>query len=86
MFDLIIQQARICDGTGKPSFVGTLGVTGCLARDVGDGHAPGLQRVIEHWGRGCPEECQEPGVLIQYMAAMTAARGTLHRVVAHLYL
>jgi N-acyl-D-aspartate/D-glutamate deacylase len=27
MFDLIIQQARICDGTGNPSFVGTLGVT-----------------------------------------------------------
>ena len=26
MFDLIIQQARICDGTGNPSFVGTLGV------------------------------------------------------------
>jgi N-acyl-D-aspartate/D-glutamate deacylase len=27
MFDLIIQHARICDGTGNPSFVGTLGVT-----------------------------------------------------------
>jgi N-acyl-D-amino-acid deacylase len=27
MFDLIIQQARICDGTGNPSFVGTLGAT-----------------------------------------------------------
>jgi N-acyl-D-amino-acid deacylase len=27
MFDLIIQPARICDGTGNPSFVGTLGVT-----------------------------------------------------------
>jgi N-acyl-D-amino-acid deacylase len=27
MFDLIIQQARICDGTRNPSFVGTLGVT-----------------------------------------------------------
>jgi N-acyl-D-aspartate/D-glutamate deacylase len=27
MFDLIIQQARICDGTGHPSFMGTLGVT-----------------------------------------------------------
>jgi N-acyl-D-aspartate/D-glutamate deacylase len=27
MFDLIIQHARICDGTGTPSFVGTLGVT-----------------------------------------------------------
>ena len=27
MFDLIIQQGRVCDGTGSPSFVGTLGVT-----------------------------------------------------------
>ena len=27
MFDLIIQHARICDGTGNPSFLGTLGVT-----------------------------------------------------------
>jgi N-acyl-D-aspartate/D-glutamate deacylase len=36
MFDLIIQQARICDGTGNPSFVGTLGVT--------DGHITYLGR------------------------------------------
>jgi N-acyl-D-aspartate/D-glutamate deacylase len=39
MFDLIIQQARICDGTGNPSFVGTLGVTDgritYLGRDTG---------------------------------------------------
>jgi hypothetical protein len=58
----------------------------CVAREVGDGQAPGLQRVIEHWeqGRGCPEGHQEPGVLIQDMAAMTAARGTHHLVVAHL--
>jgi hypothetical protein len=64
------------------------GVTVCVARDVGDGHAPGPQRVIEHWGQGrrCPEGCQEPGVLIQDMAAMTAARGTHHLVVAHPYL
>jgi N-acyl-D-amino-acid deacylase len=27
MFDLIIQQARLCDGTGNPGVVGTLGVT-----------------------------------------------------------
>ena len=61
------------------------GVTACAARDVGDGHTPGLQRVIEHWGRGRerPEGCQEPGVLLQDMAAMTAARGTPPLVVAH---
>jgi N-acyl-D-amino-acid deacylase len=27
MYDLVIQHARICDGTGKPSFTGTVGVT-----------------------------------------------------------
>ena len=27
MYDLVIQNARICDGTGKPSFIGTLGAT-----------------------------------------------------------
>jgi N-acyl-D-aspartate/D-glutamate deacylase len=27
MYDLVIQHARICDGTGTPSFIGTLGVT-----------------------------------------------------------
>jgi N-acyl-D-aspartate/D-glutamate deacylase len=36
MFDLVIQQARICDGTGNPSFVGSLGVT--------DGHITYLGR------------------------------------------
>jgi N-acyl-D-aspartate/D-glutamate deacylase len=39
MFDLIIQHARLCDGTGNPSFVGTLGVTDghitYLGRDMG---------------------------------------------------
>jgi N-acyl-D-aspartate/D-glutamate deacylase len=32
MFDLIIQHARICDGTGNPSFLGTLGVTEVVGR------------------------------------------------------
>jgi hypothetical protein len=38
-----------------------------MAREVVDGQAPGLQRVIEHsgQGQGCPEGSQEPGVLIQ---------------------
>ena len=39
MFDLIIQHARLCDGTGNPGFVGTLGVTDhritYLGRDTG---------------------------------------------------
>jgi N-acyl-D-aspartate/D-glutamate deacylase len=28
MLDLLIRNARICDGTGAPSFVGSLGVEG----------------------------------------------------------
>ncbi|GIX49307.1 MAG: amidohydrolase [Candidatus Tectimicrobiota bacterium] len=28
MLDLVIEEARICDGTGRPSFIGTLGVRG----------------------------------------------------------
>ena len=39
MFDLIIQHARLCDGTGTPCFLGTLGVTDghitYLGRDTG---------------------------------------------------
>ena len=39
MFDLLIQHARLCDGTGAPSFVGTLGVTDhritYIGRDTG---------------------------------------------------
>src|SRR6266446_8133802 len=27
MFDLVIDNARICDGTGRPSFIGSLGVS-----------------------------------------------------------
>ena len=27
MFDLVIDNARICDGTGQPSFIGSLGVS-----------------------------------------------------------
>ena len=34
MMDLVIENARICDGTGAPSFMGTLGVEGGrLTRD-----------------------------------------------------
>ena len=27
MYDLVIQNARMCDGTGKPRCIGKLGVT-----------------------------------------------------------
>ncbi|MFC1858407.1 amidohydrolase, partial [Thermodesulfobacteriota bacterium] len=35
MFDLLIQNARICDGTGKPGYSGTLGVVGDRIAYVG---------------------------------------------------
>ena len=31
MFDLVIQNARICDGTGRPSFLGSSGRHGTAA-------------------------------------------------------
>jgi N-acyl-D-amino-acid deacylase len=35
MFDLIIRNGRIVDGTGQPAFVGDLGIAGCKIRAVG---------------------------------------------------
>jgi N-acyl-D-aspartate/D-glutamate deacylase len=36
MFDLLIQNAQICDGTGRPSFLGTVGVEGGRITYIGD--------------------------------------------------
>jgi N-acyl-D-amino-acid deacylase len=36
MFDLLIQNARICDGTGRPSFSGTVGVEGGRIAYIGN--------------------------------------------------
>ncbi|MBM3226988.1 MAG: amidohydrolase family protein, partial [Candidatus Tectomicrobia bacterium] len=47
MFDLIIQQARICDGTGHPSFVGTLGVTDGRITYLGRETGLAAQRTID---------------------------------------
>ena len=35
MLDLLIKNARICDGTDAPSFMGDLGVQDGLIRTVG---------------------------------------------------
>jgi N-acyl-D-aspartate/D-glutamate deacylase len=46
MFDLLIQNARICDGTGKTSWIGTLGVEGDRITYVGQESGQAAQRRI----------------------------------------
>ena len=36
MFDLAIQNARICDGTGSPSYTGSLGVKEDVKELIGE--------------------------------------------------
>ena len=47
MFDLLIQNARICDGTGTPSFMGTLGVKDGMITHVGGETGQAAQRTID---------------------------------------
>jgi N-acyl-D-aspartate/D-glutamate deacylase len=47
MYDLVIQNARICDGTGKPSFIGTLGVTDGQVTYLGRETGLSAQRTID---------------------------------------
>ncbi len=47
MMDLVIENARICDGTGAPSFMGTLGVEGGVIRYVGPRDGQIAERVID---------------------------------------
>ena len=47
MLDLLIRNARICDGTGAPSFMGDLGVRNGLIRSVGRGNGQTAERVID---------------------------------------
>ena len=35
MLDLVIENARICDGTGRPSTMGTLGASGGVISYLG---------------------------------------------------
>jgi N-acyl-D-aspartate/D-glutamate deacylase len=47
MFDLVIQNARICDGTGTPSFMGTLGVKDGMIAYVGREAGQAAQRTVD---------------------------------------
>lgn len=50
MFDLVIQNARICDGTGQPGFIGTLGVNDGLITHVGQETGLAAARTIDAEG------------------------------------
>ena len=50
MLDLLIRNARICDGTGAPSFMGDLGVQGGRIRSVGRGNGQTAERVLDAEG------------------------------------
>ena len=47
MDDLVIQQARICDGTGTASFIGTLGVTEGRITYLGPDTGRAAKRIIK---------------------------------------
>ena len=50
MLDLLIKNARICDGTGAPSFMGDLGVKDGVIRSVGPASGQTAARVIDAGG------------------------------------
>ena len=50
MLDLLIRNARICDGTGAPSFMGELGVKDGVIRSVGPKNGQTAARVIDAAG------------------------------------
>ena len=47
MLNLLIRNARICDGTGAPSFTGDLGVKDGIIRSVGTASGQTAERVID---------------------------------------
>jgi N-acyl-D-aspartate/D-glutamate deacylase len=47
MLDLVIRNARICDGTGAPAFMGDLGVEGGRIRYVGRSAGQTADRIID---------------------------------------
>lgn len=47
MLDLLIKNARICDGTGAPSVMGALGVEDGLIRSVGPANGQAAKRVLD---------------------------------------
>jgi len=47
VLDLLIKNARICDGTGAPSFMGALGVKDGLIRQLGPANGQTAERVLD---------------------------------------
>ena len=47
MFDLIIHNARMCDGTGQASFMGSLGVKDGRITHLGQASGLAAQRTID---------------------------------------
>ena len=47
MYDLVIRNAQICDGTGQPSFTGTLGVHNGRITYIGQETSQAAQRTID---------------------------------------
>ena len=47
MLDLLIKNARICDGTGAPSFPGDLGVKDGIIRYVGKANGQTAERILD---------------------------------------
>ncbi|MCJ7837508.1 amidohydrolase family protein [Cuneatibacter sp. NSJ-177] len=58
MFDLLIQNARIYDGSGKPPFPGDIGVTGGIISQIGPSLPSPARRTIDAAGR-----CVTPGFI-----------------------
>jgi N-acyl-D-aspartate/D-glutamate deacylase len=50
MLDLLVRNARICDGTGAPAFMGDLGVTDGRIRYVGKSNGQTARRVVDAGG------------------------------------
>ena len=47
MLDLLIKNARICDGTGTPSFMGNLGVKDGVIQSLGKANGQTAERVLD---------------------------------------
>ncbi len=52
MYDLVIQNARICDGTGAPSYMGTLGVQDGRIAYLGRENGLAAKRGVDAEGPG----------------------------------
>ncbi len=71
MYDLIIENARICDGTGRQSFYGNVAVKDGLIAAVGKGNGEAAQKKInaEAW-------CWLRVLLIRIPTTMPKSPGT----------